>query len=70
MADIKVSDTLSNLETLAMHPLFTAHKATFAAAPGSPRHKVQQVLLTFSPHLSAHFFSLSSHPFVALHFLY
>jgi len=53
-----------------MHPWLTAHKQTLAAAPGTPRQRVQQVWLTFSPHLAAHLLSLSSHPEVALHFLY
>jgi len=53
-----------------MQPLLTAQRQTFAAAPGSARQVVQQVWLTFSPHLSAHFLSLSSHPFVFLQVLY
>ena len=70
IAFIRVSPNLSATELLAMHPTLTAQRQTFAAAPGNPRQRVQQVWLTFSPHLVAHFLSLSSHPEVALHFLY
>lgn len=70
MADNSVRETLSKLDTLTRHFWFTAHRATFAAGPGRPRHKVQQVWATFSPHLSAHFFSFSSHPLVDLHLAY
>jgi len=70
MAAIRVKPTVSMSETLDMQAWLTAQRATLAAAPGRPRQRVQQVWLSFSPHLSAHFLSLSSHPPVALHFLY
>ena len=70
MACMRVSPMRSHLLMLVIHPLLTAQRATLAAAPGRPRQRVQQVWLSFSPHLSAHFLSLSSHPLVALHFLY
>lgn len=60
---------MSIFEAFLMQPLLTAQVQTLAAAPGSPMQRDQQVWEIFSPHLSAHFLSLSSHPLAALHFL-
>jgi hypothetical protein len=70
MACMRLSPIISTFETPAMQPLFTAQRATLAAAPGSPKHKVQHVWFNFSPHLPAQSLSLASHPLAALHFEY
>ena len=67
---IKLRPMRSYWLMFVMHPLLTAHKATSAAAPGNPKHKVQQVWFSFSPHFKAHLFNLSSQPDLLLHFLY
>ena len=59
IACIKVNAIRSNLFMLEMQPLLTAQRATLAAAPGSPRQRVQQVWLSFYPHLAAHFSSFA-----------
>jgi hypothetical protein len=60
----------SIFEAFLMQPWLTAQIAVLEAAPTVARQRLQQVWATFSPHFSAHFLSLSSHPFVALHLAY